>query len=264
MNVPEWMIRIIYLTAARMDVPPLFGLTHVLLFFLCVGVPWVIAKQFASISNEAAVKQLVICGWILVLLECYKQLFLYVVVNAFHYNYWFFPFQLCSIAMYLCVLLPILKGSAKETVLTFLGSVSTPGAFLALLYPADMLRSYVSLTIHGFLWHAILMYIGYTVILHHRSTPGFRGFLKAAVLYLLLAGTAMILNVVFYPMATYGAKPNLFYLSPLVMSEQAVFHSIAMTLGIPAEHAIYIITYLLFCFAIHTAIARFQTKNITS
>ena len=44
------------------------------------------------------------CGLILAVSEIYKQGFLYYIVNGGQYDWWYFPFQLCSIPMYLCLL----------------------------------------------------------------------------------------------------------------------------------------------------------------
>ena len=45
------------------------------------------------------------CGLVLALGELYKQLFLYQVVNQGRYDWWYFPMQLCSTPMYLCIIL---------------------------------------------------------------------------------------------------------------------------------------------------------------
>lgn len=45
------------------------------------------------------------CGLVLALGELYKQLFLYQIVNQGRYDWWYFPMQLCSTPMYLCIIL---------------------------------------------------------------------------------------------------------------------------------------------------------------
>ena len=47
-----------------------------------------------------------IFGIILLLSEIWKQYCLTYIVNPGSYDWWYFPFQLCSIPMYVCLLLP--------------------------------------------------------------------------------------------------------------------------------------------------------------
>ena len=54
-----------------------------------------------------------VTGMILLGSEAGKQLFLTFSVGKGHYLWWYFPFQLCSIPMYLLPLLPFLKGEKQ-------------------------------------------------------------------------------------------------------------------------------------------------------
>ena len=193
-------------------------------------------------------------------MEIYKQLFLYVIVNDMQYNFWYFPFQLCSTAMYLCILLPVLSRAAQNTVLTFLFDFSLPGALLALVFPEDFLRTYVSLTLHGFIWHGMLVYIAFTVWYSGLFKHSWQAYFRAAGLYLFLAGCAVGLNVLFQPYARPGAWPNLFYLSPYMKTGQFFFRDIAERFGILPEMVIYVSLYLLLAAAFH-ALARIRLSG---
>ena len=52
---------------------------------------------------------LFLCGLILALTEVYKQLFIYYIENNGRYDWWYFPFQLCSIPMYLGLLILLFR-----------------------------------------------------------------------------------------------------------------------------------------------------------
>lgn len=71
----------------------------------------VLAAYFLSRKTERKffIRLLFFCGVILAASEIYKQLFLYYVVNQEQYDWWYFPFQLCSLPMYFCLLLPLVK-----------------------------------------------------------------------------------------------------------------------------------------------------------
>ena len=63
-------------------------------------------------------KVLFFIGIFLLTSEILKQLLLTFVVNNGHYNLWYFPFQLCSLPMYLLVLYPFFHTEpARNTIL---------------------------------------------------------------------------------------------------------------------------------------------------
>ena len=46
------------------------------------------------------------CGFLMLISEIWKQYCLTYIINDQTYNWWYFPFQLCSIPMYVCLILP--------------------------------------------------------------------------------------------------------------------------------------------------------------
>lgn len=79
-------------------------------FHLVFGGAGILAAIFLAwkLSRGRHLHVLSACGLILAVSEIYKQGFLYYIVNGEQYDWWYFPFQLCSIPMYLCLLLPFI------------------------------------------------------------------------------------------------------------------------------------------------------------
>ena len=250
MNLPDWIIRFLQATAWPMKAPAMVGPFHIGMMALCIAVPYLAVRLFPC-SRVQARRRLFLIGIVLAVMEIYKQLFYYAVVNHMHYDWWFFPFQLCSMAMYLCLILPLTRGRLRDAIQTFLFDFSLPGALLALWFPEDMLRPYWTMTLHGFLWHGLLVYIAFMVYQAGLVRNDRRGFLDAAGLYLILAATAFLLNVWFTPLAVYGSRPNLFYLSPHEKTGQFFFRRVADAFGIGIEHIVYVSMYILFCACFH-------------
>ena len=117
------------------------------------------------------------CGLFLLLTECYKQCFLYFIIDKRHYDWWFFPFQLCSLPMYLCLLLPFLKHkSMKTAVCTFLQDFNLLGGLAALIVSEGFRGIHWTLTLHGYIWHLLLVFIGLFVFAGRRSDLCRHGF----------------------------------------------------------------------------------------
>ena len=262
-------------TAWEIDKPELFGWLHIVLLAAVVLAATFCAVKIKCIPYLRRIRVLTICGWVLAAAEIYKQLFLYYVVNNGVYDWWYFPFQLCSVPMYLCILLPLAgkvhislrsgsdmpardllrpenaessPGSLQSVFLTFMGCFTFISTAAALLYPQDFLRIYVTLTLHGFIWHGILLFISLTVFLSGMADLSQGGFVRSAVLFLILCAVAVCINIAAEPAMTAAYSAGLirnpyaamFYLNPYHISPQPVVSTIQKSAGIPVGLALYI------------------------
>lgn len=193
-------------------------------------------------------------GWFLVVIEIYKQLFVYHVIGNDSYDWWYFPFQLCSVPMYLCVLLPFTRGRLREAFLSFMGTFTLVSAVAALSFPEDFLRPYVMLTLHGFMWHGILLFIALVIIAAHPMT--LRSFAYATLLFIVLSLISMFFN------AVTGAY--MFYMNPHHISPQPLVSTVQQRAGIPMGLGLYMGAIILAAFitsAIGCRLYRNTMKN---
>ena len=104
-------------------------------------------------------------------MELYKQAFLYVIEFHGHFDWWYFPFQLCSIPMYICLAAPLLHSEkALRRAATFLQDFGLLGGIMALAVPPGLMHPYLTMTLHGFIWHFILLFFR-TFLLRDRHFP---------------------------------------------------------------------------------------------
>ena len=126
--------------------------------------------------------------------------------------------------------------------LTFMTGYTFISAAAALIYPEDYLRSYVTLTAHGFMWQGILLFISLTIGLSCMSDLSKRGILRSVSLYLMLCAAAIGINM-FAERAISSAHVSgyaaMFYLNPYHISPQPVVGAIQESAGIPAGLALY-------------------------
>ena len=128
-------------------------------------------------------------------------IFLYYVVNQEKYDWWYFPFQLCSLPMYFCLLLPLVKNRKLQLIiLTFMQDFNLLGGIMALAEPSGLLHPYWFLTMHGLLWHILLIFIGLFIGFSHESDSSFTGYIRTLPLFLLCCGIATLINVTARPL----------------------------------------------------------------
>ena len=220
--------------------PAAFGGLHLAALGLIVLAAALLFPVLRKQPEEKLLRLLGIMGAGMLVTEIWKQWFVFRYVYEGALSTWFFPWQLCSMAMYLSFLCPFLKGRAQDTALAFLGSFSLLAAVFALIFPGDMLRPQILLFCHSFLYHGVMVLesLAAILILRRRKRPPFRPVL---LLYLGMTAVAEGINVLSHHLIEdRKLASNMFNITPYYPSTQPVFHDVALRLGILPEIIIYL------------------------
>lgn len=193
-----------------------------------------------------------ICGLFMLSGEIWKQLTLTFILGGGQYNWWYFPFQLCSIPMYILLIYPWLHQTAlKQTLLAFLMCYGLLGGIAVFADTTGLHYPLPALTAFSYGWHILLIVLGIsagTVCLRllneHQKKAPLRHFLYSTWLYLACCLTAGILNL---SLDRYGTI-NLFYINPDYRMQQIVFRDLVPLLGNSAVILLYIACTILGAF----------------
>lgn len=192
-------------------------------------------------------------GLFLAAAELYKQIFLYFFIDHRQYDWWFFPFQLCSLPMYLCLFLPLIPQRRIKTVLyTFMQDYNLMGGIAALLVPEGFMGIHWSLTLHGYLWHVSLILIGIFIWQTGRADFDRGGFARTLPLFAISCCIASAINL----LAPGHGQADMFYISPYYPSTQLLFHDLALRIGILPSNLLYLLTICLGGFLMHQLFRR--------
>lgn len=200
-------------------------------------------------SDNAQQQLLVFLAVLFPLSELAKQILLFI-NNDCTYDWWYFPFQLCSIPMYLLPLYCLLSEKflgLRKVLANFMVDFGLLGGIFAFADTSGMHYDLPVLTLHSYLWHFLLIYLGFFLIFTQRNSSLPKDFLLPGTLFLLLVGIATLLNMALY---TKGLI-NMFYVSPYYHMQQIVFADIALVTGQTAGRLIYLASELLGAFLIH-------------
>jgi len=193
-------------------------------------------------------KILFITGIVMLVSEIWKQYCLTFVVNNGTYDWWYFPFQLCSIPMYLLICLPLThKRKVRSIIYTFLMDYSLLCGIFVFFDTSGMFYPYLPLTIHSFLWHFLLIGLGITAGLSGQADYSSCGFWKGSLIFTAGCMVATGFNVIFNP---YGPV-NMFYISPYYNMTQSIFGIIADRIGNAFGILCYISAVLFGAFLFH-------------
>lgn len=267
MSFFEYLLR---LTSWPMTPPVLYGPFHLIAAFGGSAIAILAAWRFSSINNcntnnrdnrRSFDQIMLVSGVILLIGELYKQLMNFYIVNNHAYDWWIFPFQLCSLPLYLCPLLILIHNEKRHRILcTFLLDFNMMGAVATFIDPSGIFHPYWTLTLHGVLWHLMLIFVGFVIIFSRKADLTTKGFLRTLPLFAFFCLAAEVLNSILHRFSA----ANLFYISPWEMSTQLLFGDIDRTLGRPVGILLYILVMIAGAWLIHNTARKITDVVSTS
>lgn len=173
------------------------------------------------------------CGLLMLVSEVCKQACLTFFLNNGTYNWRYFPFQLCSIPMYILLILPYTRKSVlRGTFLTFLMTFGLLGGIAVFADTSGLHYPLFILTFHSYAWHILLIVIGILASIARFSEgsaalPMLRDYIGAVFCYLLCCAVSAVINRIFGRFGTI----NMFYINPDYHMEQIIFSDLVPILG---------------------------------
>ena len=230
--------KLICATAWTMTEPAAYGPFHLIFAFVGLTVSILLARRLRKLGDKGNRILLLTCGFFLLISEVYKQLFYYYFMGEHSYQWWIFPFQLCSVPMYLCILAPLLKpGKLQKGMYNFMMIYNLLGGFMAFVEPSGITHEYWTLTLHAFIWHMMLVFVGLYLAFSDRAGKTMADYKAASVTFLCLSVMAFCINLIFWN-ASEGTI-NMFFVGPR-NSPLIVFEWIAETFGWYVSTALYL------------------------
>ena len=223
---------------AEMVPPPAYGLFHIILIVvglsLCITLAW-LCRNFDEKKNKILVLSF---AGALIASEVFKQLFLFYVIEGGAVSWGEFPFQMCSMPMYLCPLAVFArKERVRRAVYGFMMCFNLLGGFAAVFEPSGIFLDQLPLTVHAIIWHYSLVFLGFYLIFSRRAGKTMQAFYDVLKLFLVLCYVAFFINILIG--ITTGESVNMFFVGPNP-SPLIVFNTIARRFGWTACAMIYI------------------------
>lgn len=246
--------------AWTMTPPPAYGSFHILYtligFALCAVVAWLLRK-----SGDKVLRMVLFgCGVFLTATEVCKQFFYYYAVNNNSYAWGDFPFQLCSIPMYMCLIAPWLKpGKVQRGMYSFMVLFNLLGGAISFAEPSGLLHEYWFLTVHALMWHMLLVFIGLLICFARMGGNEKADYTYGACTFLVLCVVAFGLNC--FVQFGLGEHMNMFFVGP-GNSPLAVFSSFSEWFGWYINTFIYIFAVCLGAYIVFSIIYLAQNKKL--
>jgi hypothetical protein len=204
------------------SVTPAYGLFHIISLVLVVTA-CVFAGIWGGRLSDKNLRKLLFGLWIvLVIGEIYREfIFGADITDAtinYTYQWYLFPFQLCSSPLYafpFVIFLP--EGKLRDGFMAFLATFCFFGGASVMVYPGDVLTRVVLSNVQSMLHHGVQAIIGILMVSVNLKKLGIKFYLKGAYVFGGFLGMAMLLNLTVGPaiIANFENQAfNMFYISP--------------------------------------------------
>lgn len=209
-----------------MTQPTLYGWFHLMFFALLVVITVVVCIRLKNATDKQVKIVVLIYAIICLILEVYKQIiFSHSGNGEWSYQWYAFPFQLCSTPMYIALLAGLIKkGKVQQSLYSYLATFGLLGGLLVMLYPGDVFISTIGINIQTMIHHGGQVFIGIFLIATKRVKIDFKTPLRALPTFLSLLAIALTLNLTVGP-AVNGTF-NMFFISPHYPCTLPVFNII--------------------------------------
>lgn len=230
--------KIIAFMQTEMAKPTLFGWVHLVWIAVAIGLIVLVCFKCRNLTDKQFRIILLVVGCVLIVFEIFKQLnFAYdAATDTWDYEWKQFPFQFCSVPMYVMLFAAALKeGKLRDYLCSFLATFGLFAGLIVLLYPATVLSPVVFRFSQSMIHHIALLVIGVIMFVSGKVKIEHKTVLKAMAVFAGCVVIAFVMNVVYHATGCTDSF-NMFYIGPHSKSDLPVFADIGKALHIEYDY----------------------------
>ena len=198
--------------------PTMYGWFHILFLALTIGVTVFFSLKYPNPSDKVLNRLFLTAGILMFVLECYKQFVYTFSYEAFEvisdYQWYSFPFQFCSVPMYVYLIIPFTKGKVREALLAFAASYALFAGTAVMLYPGDVFISTLGVSIQTMIHHGLMVVFGIYLLVSKKVKVSFKTLLSGTIVFSIVLIIALTMNLTVVKIIPSDETFNMFYISP--------------------------------------------------
>ena len=212
----------IYIITSKGNVPKAYGLYHLICIALAVIICVLLCKFYKNTTDKNVRKILFICWIIMLIFEVYKQIAFTFQRNEndpyWDYQWYMFPYQLCSTPLYTLPLIVFLKDSrVRDAFIAFTSTYALFGGLVVFVYPNDVFTTTIGINIQTMVHHGIQIISGIFLLVYNRKKLNISFLIKGTYVFVFAFILAIVLNEsVYFIFKNNNITPevfNMFYIS---------------------------------------------------
>lgn len=236
---------------AQMEEPEMFGWFHMAFLFLAFAAAGILCLFYKNTSQNQ-VRRVVFCVAVMVIvLEIYKQINYSFTYGGgtivFQYQWYAFPWQFCSMPMYVGFLAGVFKkGKVHDSLCAFLATYTVFAGLCVMFYPATVFVETIGINIQTMICHGSMITVGLYLLYTGHAKLEHKTILKAIPVFLISVISAVLLNeAAFCSGLLENHEFNMFFISPYCDPSLPVYSLVQRTVAYPWCLFIYVLAFTL-------------------
>ena len=194
MNFLENILRFL---DGQMTTPTPYRWFHLLCFALIIASTIFIVAKYKNADDKKNRKILLTFAIIMLTLEVFKQLNFSFnsATGIWDYQWYAFPFQFCSVPMYVFLIAALIKsGRVQDSLFAFLGTYALFAGLAVMLYPNTVFISTIGINIQTMVHHGLMLVGGVYILASGRAKLNYKTVLKALPVFVVCVLLAIGMN----------------------------------------------------------------------
>ena len=222
------MDKLLRILQSTMETPKAFGTLHIVSLAVVAVLTIVLCVFFRNADRKTYRRILLILWAVMITMEAIKQLNECYYVDddgsiVWRYYWASFPFQLCSLPLFVLPLIAVMKeGKVRDALSAFSYTFLLLGGVTVMAVPSTVFYIYSFLNVQTMVHHGLQIVSCIYIAVHERKRIRLRAFGGAVIVFLIAVAMATAFNVglhALYP----EPKINMFYISPYFKRTMPIF-----------------------------------------
>ena len=252
----NFLMKVLTVLDFEMVKPEMYGWFHILWLFLTAVATVLLCWLFKEGTEKQAKRIVFITALIVIVMEIYKQInYTFTIsdgtINA-DYQWYIFPFQFCSMPMFIGFLAGLLKKcKVRDSLYAFLATYAVFAGTSVMLYPSTVFIKTIGINIQTMFCHGSMIVVGVYLLYTGYVKVKLSTILKAMPVFAVAVSTAAVLNEI---ANAYGINEtetfNMFFISPHCEPSLPVYSIVQQYVPFPLSLVIYILGFTAAAFII--------------
>lgn len=252
-----WLYLIKLLQTSFVSAPTPYGLFHIISIILSITMTAMLCIYHRHDSPKQVRKTVLYISLVVIGLEILKQIvFAANIIDGntikWDYTWYAFPFQFCSMPMYVGVLQAIIKkGKTHDSLCAFLATYAVFAGICVMVYPGDVFTATVFICVQTMVCHGTMIPVGAYLMTTGHVKAEHKTILKAMCTFGVVIVAATILNELVYASGILnGDTFNMLFISRHFESTLPVYSLIHNSVPYPFNIFIYFLGFSLAAYII--------------
>ena len=254
----------------EMTTPEPYGAFHICFVIITILSCYLLCRFYPRPSEKTLRKLLLIYALVCIGFEIYKQIVFTFGINesgeiVSSYQWYAFPFQFCSIPMYVALLAAVIPNKKfMNGAISFLATFGVIAGILVMALPTTVFIDTIGINIQTMVHHGGQIVIGVFLLARGGACKSLGAELGGIAFFLSAVGCALLLDFTVIHILPEGTIFDMFFLSPYFDTSLPVFVNIEPHVSFPVFVILYTIPFItvsLIVYQCKTVILRHRAKN---